>query len=205
MRRYWQGAAIGAAIVGIPLGLLTADNSEAPQPALPVGELTTLPVEPEADSVIRVVGIPSGSSSSTWKATAVGGLIGGGGAVLAQVAASRFNRRHRRDDRKLERIDAMLEALDELEIAYAEDITNDDPDIDASNKLAAAERKFARSVQLVSGHEVREAAEQVQSTLRQHALTFGETDEDDRPTLKQIKTLQDALMKQVKDAVRKLR
>ncbi len=202
MRRYWLGALMGAAAVGIPLGILTADGVETAQPS---PDSVQLPPEPEPDSTIRVVGMPSSSSSATLKATAIGALIGGGGAVLAQIAAGQINRRHRRDDRKLERIDSMLEALDALEVAYAEDIVNDDPDADVSTQLAAAERKFSRSVRLVSGRPIRESADRLQSALQRYALTYGETEEPDRPTLHDIRTLQDDLMRNVKAAVRELR
>lgn len=206
MRRVWLGAVIGAAVVGIPLGLLTSDGVEPkPSTSSPAPGLVQLQSEPQPDSTIRVIGMPSTSSSSTLKATAVGALIGGSGAVLAQIAAGQINRRHRRDDRKLERIDSMLEALDKLDVAYADDIDNNGADIDVSTKLAAAERKFSRSVRLVSGRAVRESAEEVQKALQRYALTYGENEEPDRPTLHDIKRLQDALMENVKNAVRMLR
>lgn len=188
-------ACIGGLAGGFLLGTVVSDGLIADSRATVVQ--STPAAQNAPDLTVQVIGAPqSGSSASVWS-TAIGGLIGVGGSVSAQVVAGRFSRSHRRDDRKLDRIDAMLEALHELDELYAADMESDTGRQDTP-KLVAAERQFTRAVDLVPSKDLRAAALHCQAMMRLYALMRLEEDELDRPTAQDIEVAQAKMIAEVK-------
>lgn len=159
---------------------------------------------PEVDFVVRVVEKVGGSGPNPLLSGFVGGVIGVLGALGAQYVAARFARGHRLNDRRQAHIEALLEAVIELEKATVEDMSSPAPSQATSEKLLVATRRFNRANSLVQSAEVRSAAEEWQQTYQRHALTSGEPDETG-PTATQVQLAETKMMDAVSAVFKAMR
>lgn len=154
---------------------------------------------------VRVEGASSGGSLPPAVVGGIaGGLIGIVGAVSAQFVNGRIERGQRTDDRRLNRLDSLKDAIDALDAAYMADDTQAVPDAASIDSFLAAERKFRRTVALIDNDKIRELAETCHAKMLSYALTRSEPDEQGA-TVQAVQTAQTQLFDAILGATLRMR
>lgn len=172
---------------------ITASGSVAHTQSLPSPEVSS----PETPLHVRVEG--QSAFGSAFLGALIGGFLGLAGTLGAQVVSGRIQRRHRGEDRRITHLDALAEAIGNLDDAYMTDSGNGAGDTDTGDALLAAQRKFERSLGRISDEYVKARATVWHSHLQSYALTRNEPDEVGSTAL-EVKAAERRLMVTLADA-----
>jgi hypothetical protein len=193
-----------AAVSTVCLRHRAADHDRRTGAAVSTSPSPTPYPSPSPDLTVQVVGTGPAAKSAPGPLTVALIAAGVGGAVSlvtsfgAQALVRRYERRRRRSTRQTARLDGLIAAVQELEVAYANDALTNDPDVETQVELMRASRAFDRALALVSDPGVKELAKAWQRLAEQEALERGGAPEDATVTQQDVAAADTALMEMIR-------